>query len=87
MDNYYIFTNYKDLSSHIHDVVHFARPKLGDNSHSFSVMTGEVYWDKMVFVNDNGDNMPLKHEQEYNLYYCTLPGDDYSIELSTADRS
>ncbi len=72
LNNYYIFTNYNDLSSHIHDVVHFARPKFQDNSRSFSIITGNIHRDKMVFVNDNGEIIPLAYEQEDDLYYSSL---------------
>lgn len=72
MDNYYTFTNYNDLSSHIHDVVHFSRPMVPDNSHSFSIITGKIHRDKMVFENDNGEIIPLVYEEEDDLYYSAL---------------
>ncbi|MCZ2257311.1 hypothetical protein [Sporosarcina sp. G11-34] len=72
MNNYYIFTNYNDLSSYIHDVVHFAKPMLQDNNHSFSIISGKLHRDKMVFVNDNGEIIPLTYEQEDDLYYLAL---------------
>ena len=72
LNNYYIFTNYNDLSSHIHDVIHFARPKFENNSHTFSIITGKIHRDKMVFVNDNGEIIPLEYEQEDDFYYSSL---------------
>lgn len=87
LDDYYLFTDYRDLASHIYDVVHSARPNIETGSHSFTVMTGEVYWDQLLFVNDQGDKMHLKYEQEYHFYYCTVPMDDYSIKLSKQSLS
>ena len=72
MNNYYIFTNYNDLSSHIHDVIHFASPVIENNSHSFSIITGKIHQDEMVFVNDNGEIIPLEYEDEDELYYSAL---------------
>ena len=72
VNNYYIFTNYHDLSSHIHDVIHFARPTSDSDGHNFSIITGQINQDKMVFVNDNGEMIPLKYEQEEDFYYTKL---------------
>ncbi|MFJ5768890.1 hypothetical protein [Psychrobacillus sp. NPDC093180] len=72
VNNYYIFTNFNDLSSHIHDVVHFARPMFQNNSHPFSIITGKIHRDQMMFVNDNGETIPLVYEQEDDFYYSAL---------------
>ncbi|MBO0602531.1 hypothetical protein I2483_12765 [Sporosarcina sp. E16_3] len=72
VNDYYIFTDYNELSSHIHDVIHFTRPTFQDNRRSFSIITGKIHQDEMVFVNDNGDIIPLAFEQEDDLYYSAL---------------
>jgi len=69
VDNYFVFTNYNDLSSHIHDVIHFARPTSENNSHTLSIITGRINLNKMMFVNDNGESIPLNHEPEDDYYY------------------
>ena len=69
VDNYFIFTNYNDLSSHIHDVIHFARPMSDNNSHTISIITGRIHRNQMMFVNDNGEMIPLKYEKEDDYYY------------------
>ena len=75
-----VFTDYHELTSHIHDVIHFARPMFENSSHSFSVATGEIDVDKMLFVNDCGENIPLKYEAEYELYYSAFSVGDYEVE-------
>lgn len=77
LDNYYVFTNYDDLASHIHDVVHFSKSKFQNSSHVFSVITGKVQWSMMVFINDQGESIPIKYEQEYDFYYSVLHEVDY----------
>ncbi|WP_186673036.1 hypothetical protein [Sporosarcina sp. BP05] len=72
VNNYYIFTNYNDLVSHIHDVVHFTTSDFQDNSRSFSIITGKIHRDKMMFVNDNGEIIPLAYEQEDDFHYSAL---------------
>ncbi len=71
LNNYYLFTDYNDLSSHIYDVVHFAKPRPPNATcgHAFSVMMGEVRWDQMVFINDEGERIPIKYEKEYDFYF------------------
>ena len=72
VDNYFIFTNYNDLSSHIHDVIHFARSTSDNNSHNFSIITGRIHRNQMMFVNDNGEMTPLTYVQEDDFYYSKL---------------
>lgn len=69
VNNYYIFTNYNDLSSHIHDVVHFTNSVLPTRSNSFSIIKGEFYLDRKIFVSDHGVETPVICEQEEDLYY------------------
>ncbi|MDW0116271.1 hypothetical protein QTL97_04950 [Sporosarcina thermotolerans] len=71
MNDYYVFTNYHDLSTHIHDIIHFTMPMSQDRTHFLSIITGRIDHDKMVFVNDNGEIIPLTYEHE-DLYYSAL---------------
>ncbi|MCZ2257320.1 hypothetical protein [Sporosarcina sp. G11-34] len=72
LNDYYIFTDYSDLSFHMHDVVHFSKPKLQNSSHSFSVVTGKFDRDNMVFLKDQGESISIGYEQEYDLYYSLV---------------
>lgn len=67
LNNYYIFTNYNELSSHIYDILHHSL-----NNFSFSVERGQVNWDKMIFVNEDGKSIPLMYESEDDFYFSML---------------
>lgn len=69
LDNYYIFTNYVDLLSHIHDVLHSTCTKSSRGNYTFTISVGEVFWDQMLFVNEEGVCIPITYEQEDELYY------------------
>lgn len=69
LNNYYIFTNYDELSAHMYDVIHFAKPQLQNSSHPFTVVTGKINWSTMIFVNNEGESIAIHHEEEYDLYF------------------
>ncbi|REB08737.1 hypothetical protein DVB69_06315 [Sporosarcina sp. BI001-red] len=68
VNDYYVFTSYNELSTHIYDVVHYTTLEQ-KGSHLFSVIKGEVFWDQSIFVSDHGKEFPIKYEREYDLYY------------------
>lgn len=70
VNDYYVFTSYKELSSHIHDVVHYTMSELEEN-HLFTIIKGEVYWDQLIFVSECGEEIPIKYESEEDIYYST----------------
>ena len=74
VNEHYIFTDYEDLSSLIYDVIHHSRLSDQHTCHSFSIITGSVQWEKMTFIEDNGEKVPLRYEPDHNLYYSNLHG-------------
>lgn len=72
LNNHYVFTDFNDLSSLIYDVLHHSIPVSQNVDHNFSIITGHVYWESMVFVNSGGKRIPLEYESEYDLYYSSL---------------
>ncbi|MFD1927810.1 hypothetical protein ACFSFY_07010 [Sporosarcina siberiensis] len=69
VNKHYIFTEYNDLSDLIHDIIHYTDLKMQQESHSFTICTGKIQLNRMVFIADNGQCTRLLHDSEDNLYY------------------
>ncbi|KMY54094.1 hypothetical protein AC623_09105 [Bacillus sp. FJAT-27231] len=72
VNDYHLFTNYKEVSTLIHDVVHYTELDSRETVYSFSIKTGTVNWEKNLFITDSGDEVPLKYEEDYDMYYSAL---------------
>lgn len=57
------------MSSHIRDVVHFTKSVLPTNGNTFMIIKGKIYWDRKIFVSDQGVEIPVIYEQEEDFYY------------------
>lgn len=68
VNSHYLFTDYEELASHVHDVVHYTTSE-EKGSHLFSIIKGEVYWERLIFISEHGEEIPLQYEQEEDFYY------------------
>ncbi|WP_301109211.1 hypothetical protein [Sporosarcina sp.] len=70
VNEYYIFTSYDELSSLIHDIVHYSILPTQRDSHQFSIQTGELDTHNLQFKADGGHSITVRYESEEDLYYC-----------------
>lgn len=72
VNNHYIFTDYSDLASLLHDIIHYTNHPSNHPAHTFSIMKGSLHTEQMVFINECGHAIPLLYESEDDLYYAGL---------------
>lgn len=73
VNDYHVFINYEELSSHVHDVVnHTAFDQKGN--YLFSIIKGKVHCGELIFITQYGEEIPLQYEQEDDYYYSTKIG-------------
>ncbi len=70
VNDYYVLTSYEDLASLIHDIIHYSLLPTDQDHHSFSIRTGHVDTRSLRFHSDNEDSIPLRYENEDDVYYC-----------------
>lgn len=70
VNDYYIFTDYQDLASLLHDIMHYTDHVSHNAVYTFSIMKGSLHTEQMVFINELGQTIPLSYEQEDDLYFA-----------------
>ncbi|PIC96921.1 hypothetical protein CSV69_05250 [Sporosarcina sp. P26b] len=69
VNEYYIFTSFEDMSSLIHDIIHYSLLPEQQQHHSFSVLTGCLDKQALQFKSDQGYSIPVRYESEDDIYY------------------
>ncbi|ARK22288.1 hypothetical protein CSV69_14590 [Sporosarcina sp. P26b] len=69
VNEYYVFTSYEDLSSLIHDIIHYSLLPSRQDRHSFSILVGQLDTQSLQFEVDDGKSVPVRYEREEDLYY------------------
>ncbi|ARF18042.1 hypothetical protein SporoP17a_12605 [Sporosarcina ureae] len=69
VNEYYVFTSYEDLSSLIHDIIHYSLLPPRQDRHSFSILVGQLDTQTLQFEGDNGNSVPVRYEREEGVYY------------------
>ena len=69
VNEYYVFTSYEDMSSLIHDIIHYSLLPEQQEHHSFSVLTGQLDTHALKFKSDTGHSIPVRYESEDDIYY------------------
>ena len=69
VNEYYVFTSYEDMSSLIHDVLHYSLLPEHQKQHSFSVLMGQLDTQKLIFNSDHGHSISVRYESEEDIYY------------------
>ncbi|MEK5067044.1 hypothetical protein [Sporosarcina sp. FSL K6-1508] len=72
LNKHHIFLDYKELSSIIYDILHFSHVHVQNDCHTFSINIGHIHYEKMMFIDDNGEKIPLRYEPDYDLYFSNL---------------
>lgn len=69
VNDYYVFTSYEDMTSLIRDIIHHSHMPPDQESHIFSIRTGYLDADRLIFQSDTEDPLPLRYESEQDMYY------------------
>ncbi|ARF14266.1 hypothetical protein [Sporosarcina ureae] len=69
VNEYYIFTSYEEMSSLIHDIIHYSLLPSQQDRHSFSILTGDLDTTALKFQSDNGHSIAVRYESEDDIYY------------------
>ena len=69
VNDYYVFTSYEDLSSLIHDILHYSLLPSRQDRHSFSILVGQLDTQNLQFESENGNSISLRYESEDDIYY------------------
>lgn len=69
VNEYYIFTSFEDMSSLIHDIIHYSLLPTQHDHHSFSILTGQLDIAALQFQSDNGQSIAVRYESEDDIYY------------------
>lgn len=69
VNEYYVFTSYEDLSSLIHDIIHYSLLTPQQDRHSFSILVGQLDTQRLQFEVADGKSVPVRYEREEDLYY------------------
>lgn len=69
VNEYYVFTSYEEMSSLIHDIIHYSLLPEQQEHHSFSVQIGHLDKNSLHFKSHHGHAIPVRYEQEEDIYY------------------
>ncbi|PID20370.1 hypothetical protein CSV61_14695 [Sporosarcina sp. P3] len=69
VNEYYIFTSYEEMSSLIHDIIHYSLLPTQQDRHSFSILTGNLDTTTLKFQSDNGLSIAVRYESDDDIYY------------------
>ena len=69
VNEYYVFTSYEEMSSLIHDIIHYSILPAHHDPHSFSILTGSLDAATLKFRTDSGHSIDLHYESEDDIYY------------------
>ncbi|PID01132.1 hypothetical protein CSV67_15450 [Sporosarcina sp. P2] len=69
VNEYYVFTSYEEMSSLIHDIIHYSLLPPQQDRHLFSILTGYLDTTTLKFKSDNGLSIALRYESEDDIYY------------------
>lgn len=69
VNEYYVFTSYEDLSSLMHDIIHYSLLPSPQDRHSFSILVGRLDTQNLQFEAVNGDSVSVRYESDEDLYY------------------
>lgn len=69
VNEYYVFTSFEDMSSLIHDIIHYSLLPTQHEQHSFSILTGKLDTAALQFQSDTGHSIAVRYESEDDIYY------------------
>ncbi|ARF17537.1 hypothetical protein SporoP17a_09780 [Sporosarcina ureae] len=69
VNEYYIFTSYEEMSSLIHDIIHYSLLPTQQDRHSFSILTGNLDTTALKFQSNNGLSIAVRYESDEDIYY------------------
>ncbi|WP_303968671.1 hypothetical protein [Sporosarcina ureae] len=69
VNEYYIFTSFEEMSTLIHDIIHYSLLPIQDVQHSFSILTGQLDTVALQFQSDKGHSIAVRYESEDDIYY------------------
>ena len=69
VNEYYIFTNYKELSSHVHDIIHHTVPSEKED-YLFFIIKGTLDLKRLLFISEHGEQIPIYYEAAEDICYC-----------------
>lgn len=69
VNQFYIFTDYNELTTLLYDVLHHTNPESGKDGHIFSISTGRLLWDEMLFIDTRGESVELYFDPIDQIFY------------------
>ena len=69
INNYYICTSYKEVSSFMHDILHYSVLPSDKSGHVFHIRKGVVDLNAQEFTSDCGQVIALYYETSDDIYY------------------
>lgn len=69
INDYYICTSYAEVSSLVHDIVHYSRLPNNTERYLFHICKGNLNIEKQGFILDSGVVINLFYEDSDDIYY------------------
>ncbi|ARK24924.1 hypothetical protein SporoP37_09785 [Sporosarcina sp. P37] len=69
VNEYYVFTSYEDMSSLIHDIIHYSLLPSQQDQYSFSILIGNLDINTLQFQSSTGQTIAVRYEQDNDIYY------------------
>lgn len=69
VNEYYVFTSCEDMSSLIHDIIHFSLLPTQHDRHSFFILIGHLDTTALKFQANNRHSITVRYESDDDIYY------------------